>query len=129
MARAASGLVESGQLKALAMTSLSPSAAMPGVPTRQAARVKRRDVDLLFWFAPKACPDAVKAKLEMATKVMTVAQVRERPANLDVTPDFAPAPVLRTRLENEITNRAKREGHQAGIHCTHALGGCSEGPS
>jgi len=30
--------------------------------------------------------------------------VRERLARLDITPGFAPAPVLRIKLENEIRN-------------------------
>ena len=31
-------------------------------------------------------------------------RVRERLARLDITPGFAPAPVLRTKLESEIRN-------------------------
>ena len=53
-------------------------------------------------------PDAVKAKLEKAVAtVMSDQRVRERLAKLDITPDFAPAPVLRTKLENEIKNWTK----------------------
>ncbi len=74
----------------------------------QEAGVKRPDVELRFWFAlfgPKGLPDAVKAKLESAAaKVMADPHVRERLANLDITPDFAPAPALRTKLESEIRN-------------------------
>jgi hypothetical protein len=33
--------------------------------------------------------------------------VRERLASVDITPDFAPGPVLRTKLENEIKNWTK----------------------
>lgn len=106
--QATKSLVESGQLKALAVTSLTRSPAMPGVPTMQEAGVKRPDVELRFWFAlfgPKGLPDAVKAKLEnAAAKVMADPHVRERLANLDITPDFAPGPVLRTKLESEIRN-------------------------
>jgi tripartite-type tricarboxylate transporter receptor subunit TctC len=106
--QATKSLVESGQLKALAVTSLTRSPAMPRVPTMEEAGVKRADVELRFWFAlfgPKHLPDVVKAKLESAAaKVMADAQVRERLANLDITPDFAPAPVLRAKLESEIKN-------------------------
>jgi tripartite-type tricarboxylate transporter receptor subunit TctC len=109
--QATKSLVESGQLKALAVTSLTPSPAMPGVPTMQEAGVKKLDVDLRFWFAlfgPKGLPDAVRAKLEsVAMKVMADPHVRERLANLDITPDFAPAAVLRTKLESEIRNWTK----------------------
>jgi tripartite-type tricarboxylate transporter receptor subunit TctC len=53
-------------------------------------------------------PDAVKAKLETAmSTVMSDPRVRERLAKLDITPDFAPARVLRTTLENEIKNWTK----------------------
>ncbi len=65
-------LVESGKLKALAVTSLTRSPAMPHVPTMQEAGVKKvADVELRFWFGifgPKGMPDAVKAKLEGALK-------------------------------------------------------------
>jgi hypothetical protein len=54
---------------------------------------------------PKAFPRLGKAKLEsVATKVMADPRVRERLANLDVTPDFAPVSVLRTKLESDIRN-------------------------
>ena len=65
-------LVEFGKLKALAVTSLARSPAMPHVPTMQEAGVKKTaDVELRFWFGifgPKGMPDAVKAKLEEAIK-------------------------------------------------------------
>jgi tripartite-type tricarboxylate transporter receptor subunit TctC len=106
--QATKSLVESGQLKALAVTSLTRSPAMPRVPTMAEAGVKSADVELRFWFAlfgPKGLPDVAKAKLERAAaKAMADPQVRERLANLDITPDFAPAPVLRARLESEIKN-------------------------
>jgi tripartite-type tricarboxylate transporter receptor subunit TctC len=109
--QATKSLVESGQLKALAVTSLTRSPAMPAVPTMQEAGVKRADVELRFWFAlfgPKGMPGPVKAKLEgAAAKVMADPHVRERLANLDITPDFAPGPALRAMLENEITNWTK----------------------
>jgi tripartite-type tricarboxylate transporter receptor subunit TctC len=104
-------LVESGQIKALAVTSIARSPAMPAVPTMAEAGVKGADVELRFWFGlfgPKGMPDPVKAKLEKASAtVMSDPHVRERLANLDITPDFAPGPALRTRLEREITNWTK----------------------
>ena len=73
--QAVKGLVESGKIKALAVTSPARSPAMPDVPTMQEAGVPPADVELRFWFAifgPKGLPDAVKAKLSQAvTKVMT----------------------------------------------------------
>ncbi len=38
---------------------------------------------------------------------MSDPHVRERLANLDITPDFAPGPALRGRLEREIRNWTK----------------------
>jgi len=104
-------LVESGQIKALAVTSIARSPAMPAVPTMAEAGVKGADVELRFWFGlfgPRGMPDPVKAKLEKASAtVMSDPHVRERLANLDIAPDFAPAPVLRARLESEIRNWTK----------------------
>jgi tripartite-type tricarboxylate transporter receptor subunit TctC len=109
--QATKSLVESGQIKALAVTSVARSPAMPAVPTMAEAGVKAADVELRFWFGlfgPKGMPDAVKAKLEKASAtVMSDPQVRERLANLDIAPDFAPGPVLRARLESEIKNWTK----------------------
>jgi tripartite-type tricarboxylate transporter receptor subunit TctC len=109
--QATKSLVEGGQIKALAVTSRTRSPAMPHVPTMQEAGVKTADVELRFWFGifgPKGMPDAVKAKLETAmSTVMSDPRVRERLAKLDITPDFAPARVLRTTLENEIKNWTK----------------------
>jgi tripartite-type tricarboxylate transporter receptor subunit TctC len=105
-------LVESGKLKALAVTSFTRSPAMPHVPTMQEAGVQRRaDVELRFWFGifgPKGMPDAIKAKLEGAFKTVLADQgLRARLANLDITPDFSPGAALRTRLENEIKSWTK----------------------
>jgi tripartite-type tricarboxylate transporter receptor subunit TctC len=109
--QATKSLVEAGSIKALAVTSAARSPAMPNVPTMLEAGVKPADVELRFWFGifgPKGLPDAVKAKLEKAlSAVMADPQVRERLAKLDITPDFAAAPALRTRLENEIQNWTK----------------------
>jgi len=70
--------------------------------------MKPAEVELGFWFGvfgPKGMPDDVKTKLERAIAgVVSDPHVRERLARLDITPGFAPAPVLRTKLENEIRN-------------------------
>jgi tripartite-type tricarboxylate transporter receptor subunit TctC len=107
--QATKSLVEGGKIKALAVTSLARSPAMPAVPTMQEAGVKTTvDVELRFWFGvfgPKGLPDAVKAQLERAlAAVMSNQGVRQRLAQLDISPDFAPGSALRTRLETEIKN-------------------------
>jgi tripartite-type tricarboxylate transporter receptor subunit TctC len=104
-------LVESGRIKALVVTGQERSPALPNVPTLKEAGIKTEDVDLRFWygvFGPKGMPDAVKTKLEKAfATVLSSPNVRERLAKLDITPDFAPGPVMRTKLDNEITNWTK----------------------
>ena len=63
--QATKGLVESGKVKALAVTSPARSPAMPNVPTMQEAGVPPADVELRFWFAifgPKGMPEPVKAR-------------------------------------------------------------------
>jgi tripartite-type tricarboxylate transporter receptor subunit TctC len=104
----AKGLVESGRLKALAVTSTARSPALPSVPTLKEAGVSHADVDLRFWyglFGPKGIPDATKARLDRAvSSVMSDPKVRERLAKLDIAPEYAPAPALSAKLANEIRN-------------------------
>ena len=106
--QAVKGLVESGKMKALAVTSPARSPALPDVPTMQEAGVSAADVELRFWFAifgPKGLPDAVKARLFQAvTKVMTDPKVAERLAKLDITPDVISGPAMHAKLESEIKN-------------------------
>ena len=84
---------------------------LPSVPTLKEAGVKTADVDLRFWFgifAPIGLPDVVKAKLDKAVSAaLSHRHVRERLANLDIEPAYAPGKVLKTKLENEIANWAK----------------------
>jgi tripartite-type tricarboxylate transporter receptor subunit TctC len=107
----AKSLVEGGKIKALAVTSASRSPALPDVPTLKEAGMNSTDVELGFWFGifgPKGIPADVKARLERAVaSVMAGERVRERLAKLDITPAFAPAPVLHTKLANEIRNWTK----------------------
>ena len=107
----AKGLVETGKIKGLAVTSAKRSPVLPNVPTLQEAGVKTADVDLGFWFGifgPKGIPDAVKAKLDNAVSTtLANAQVKERLAKLDIEPAYAPGNVLKSKLENEITNWSK----------------------
>ena len=106
--QAVKGLVESGKLRALAVTSKTRSAAMPDVPTMQEAGVPKADVELTFWFAvfgPKGMPAPVKAKISQSVaKIMNNPQVKERLAKLDITPDVIPGPELHTKLIGEVQN-------------------------
>jgi tripartite-type tricarboxylate transporter receptor subunit TctC len=107
----AKGLVETGKIKGLAVTSSERSPVLPNVPTLKEAGVKTADVDLRFWFgifAPIGLPDAVKAKLDKAVSAtLSHRHVRERLANLDIEPAYAPGTVLKAKLENEIANWSK----------------------
>jgi tripartite-type tricarboxylate transporter receptor subunit TctC len=107
----AKGLVESGKIKGLAVTSAQRSPVLPNVPTLAEAGVKTADVDLRFWFAifgPKGIPDAVKAKLDKAVAAtLSNPRVREQLARLDIEPAYAPAGALKTKLESEIANWTK----------------------
>ena len=104
----AKGLVESGRLKAIAVTSTARSPALPSVPTLKEAGVSHADVDLRFWyglFGPKGIPDAAKSRLDRAvSSVMSDPKVRERLAKLDIAPDYAPGALLGAKLANEIRN-------------------------
>jgi tripartite-type tricarboxylate transporter receptor subunit TctC len=107
----AKGLVETGKIKGLAVTSAERSPVLPNVPTLKEAGVKTADVDLRFWFGifgPKGIPDAVKAKLDKAVAAtLANPQVRERLAKLDIEPAYAPGSELKVKLENEIANWTK----------------------
>jgi len=107
----AKGLVETGKIKALAVTGAQRSPALPKVPTLQEAGVKTADVDLRFYFGvfgPKGIPDAVKAKLEKAIAVtLANPKVRARLANLDIEPAYEPGSALRAKLEGGIANWGK----------------------
>jgi len=107
----AKGLVESGKIKGLAVTSAERSPVLPNVPTLTEAGVKTADVDLRFWFgifAPAGIPDVVKAKLEKAVSTtLSNPLVRERLANLDIEPGYAAGNVLKAKLTNEIANWTK----------------------
>jgi tripartite-type tricarboxylate transporter receptor subunit TctC len=106
--QATKGVVESGQVRALAVTGTTRSPAMPDVPTMQEAGVPPPDVELRFWFAifgPKGLPEAVKGKLTQAVAtVMGDAAVRLRLAKLDIMPDVVTGPALQAKLESEIRN-------------------------
>jgi len=101
-------LIEDKRIKALAVTGKERSPALPDVPTLTEAGVTHADVNLQFWFGvfgPKGMPADVKTKLEKAIqKALKLPAVGERLAALDIEPEFGPAAVLQTRLQNEIKN-------------------------
>lgn len=100
-------LVETGNVKAMLVTSLERSPALPDVPSLTDVGLKT-NVDLEFWwgiFGPKGMPEPVKAKLQSAFEtVMKNPAVKERLARVDTNTKFQPGPALKTKLENEIKN-------------------------
>ena len=100
--------VESGRLKALAVTSKTRSPVLPNVPTLDEAGVKHANVDLRFWFAvfaPKGVPEPIRMKIEQAVqRTLADPSVREKLAGLDVTAEFGNGAVLEKQLANEIKN-------------------------
>ena len=120
--QAVKGLVESGKIKALGVTSPARSPALPDVPTMQEAGVPAADVELRFWFAifgPKGLPDAVKAKLVQAvTKVMTDPKVRGAPrqARHHAGRHRRPSDACKARKrDQELDHVRRRQGHQGGM--------------
>ena len=104
--QASKGLVETGRVKGLGVTSAARSPALPNVPTLVEAGMRPPPMDMRFWFAifgPKGLPEPVKAKVETAVSAMLAKQtLRDRLARLDITPDFVPGPALQAKLGAEI---------------------------
>ena len=101
-------LVDTKQIKCLAVTGKSRSPAMPDVPTIDEAGIKHADVDLRFWFAifgPKGMPDELTAKLQKAVQAsLQNPELNDRLKALDITPDYMPGAELRTRVVSDIKN-------------------------
>jgi tripartite-type tricarboxylate transporter receptor subunit TctC len=109
--QAIKGLVETGRLRALGVTSLERSPALPDAPTMYEIGMKPPGVELRFWFGifgPKGLPPPVVARMEQAVEAVTAdPDVRHRLAKLDITAEFLKAPALSTRLRDEVQNWTK----------------------
>jgi tripartite-type tricarboxylate transporter receptor subunit TctC len=107
----ARGMIETHQVNGLAVTAPERSPVLPNIPTLREAGITTADVELRFWwgiFGPAGLPDPVKAKLSSAfSAVLAEPQMRARLAKLDIDAAYAPAPALRAKLVNEITNWSK----------------------
>jgi tripartite-type tricarboxylate transporter receptor subunit TctC len=100
-------LMEGGQLKGITLTDLQRSPIVPNVPTLKESGVDSK-VDLRFWwgiFGPNGTPPGVKAKLDKALATLLAdEEVRKRLEGLVVSPAYASASDLKSKLETEITN-------------------------
>jgi tripartite-type tricarboxylate transporter receptor subunit TctC len=104
----AKGQLEGKLIKAMFVTSMKRSPALPDVPSLPELGYKFANVDLQFWwglFVPHGTPEPIRAKLEAALKTtMENPVVRQRLLKVDVDPSFASGPALRVKLETEIKN-------------------------
>jgi tripartite-type tricarboxylate transporter receptor subunit TctC len=109
--QASKGLVESGKVKGLGVTSATRSPALPSTPTLVEAGMRPPPMDMRFWFAlfgPKGLPDPVKAKVEKAVETMLAKQsLRDRLTKLDISPDFIRGQALQAKLATEIQSWTK----------------------
>ena len=120
--QATKGLVESGKVRALAVTSPARSPAMPDVPTMQEAGVPPADVELRFWFAifgPKGLPEPVKTRLSQAIRegdersggARAARQARHHAGRRSRPGDARQA----RKRDQELDALHRRQGHQGGI--------------
>jgi tripartite-type tricarboxylate transporter receptor subunit TctC len=101
-------LMETKQIKCLAVTSKQRSPALPTVATLTEQGIKTADVDLRFWFSifgPKNLPADVKAKIQQSVQT-TLADpaLSERLKGLDITAEYGDSSVLQARLAKDIKN-------------------------
>jgi len=101
-------LVDTRQIKCLAVTGKARSPALPEIPTIDELGIKHADVDLRFWFAvfgPKGIPDDVMGKLQKAVQVsLQNPELNDRLKALDITADYAAGPELQARVLRDIKN-------------------------
>jgi tripartite-type tricarboxylate transporter receptor subunit TctC len=101
-------LVDDKRIKCLAVTGKARSPALPQVPTVDELGIKHADVDLRFWFAvfgPKGMPQNVVEKLQKATQAaLQDADLKEKLAALDITPEYAGGAELHARVIADIKN-------------------------
>lgn len=101
-------LVEGKRIKCLAVTGKTRSPALPDVPTLAESGIKTADVDLRFWFSifgPKGLPADVTARLQKGIQAaLADPQLSERLKSLDISAEYAPAPVLKARVLSDVKN-------------------------
>ena len=113
---AAQGLLKSGSLKPIAVTSLQRSALMPDLPTIAESGVP--DYDLSGWialFAPAGTPKVIVERLNAeVTKVLQLPEIRARLLDLGAEPSPMPVPEFTAWVQQEV-NKWTRLVREAGI--------------
>lgn len=113
---AAQGLLKSGSLKPIAVTSLKRSALMPDLPTIAESGVP--DYDLSGWialFAPAGTPKPIVERLNVeVTKVLQLPEIRVRLLDLGAEPSPMPVVEFTAWVQQEV-NKWTRLVREAGI--------------
>ncbi len=113
---AAQGLLKSGSLKPIAVTSLKRSALMPDLPTIAESGVP--DYDLSGWialFAPAGTPKPIVERLNAeVTKVLQLPEIRVRLLDLGAEPSPMPVVEFTAWVQQEV-NKWTRLVREAGI--------------
>lgn len=113
---AAQGLLKSGSLKPIAVTSLQRSALMPDLPTIAESGVP--DYDLSGWialFAPAGTPRVIVERLNAeVTKVLQLPEIRARLLDLGAEPSPMPVAEFASWVQQEV-NKWTRLVRDAGI--------------
>ena len=108
--------IQSGKLRALAVSSPARLDSLPGVPTFAEAGVPQlNDPSWFGLVAPAKLPEAVLARLhEAVTKALAAPEVRERMHNVGAVPAGNSPKEFATQIRREI-ERHKRVAEESGI--------------
>ena len=108
--------IQSGKLRALAVSSPARLDSLPGVPTFAEAGVPQLNEPSWFGLvAPAKLPEAVLARLhEAVTKALAAPEVRERMHNVGAVPAGNSPKEFATQIRREI-ERHKRVAEESGI--------------
>ena len=102
-------LVQSGKVRALAVTSLQPSPLFPGMPTVASAGLPGFEMYSLFGlFTPAGTPSAIVARLNQETlRILHSPEVRDRLAGTGVESVGSTPEVLVAAMQNEVAHVRK----------------------
>jgi tripartite-type tricarboxylate transporter receptor subunit TctC len=108
--------IDKGSLRALAVTSLKRSPALPDVPTMSDEGVK--DYEVLNWFgvfAPAGTPLAIRSRVASEiSRILSLPEVRERLATLGAEPAFM-GPDEFAAFARQYVADTRKLGEQIGI--------------
>jgi tripartite-type tricarboxylate transporter receptor subunit TctC len=101
--------VASGRLRALAVTSLQPSALAPGLPTVAASGVPGYEMEALYAIvAPANAPAPIIKQLnDVVVRYLSQADVKERFLNIGIEPAPSSPGELAAKMKAEVAKVAK----------------------